>query len=343
MTLAAAVAAYEAWMRGQVAVVESDLAAKHAAMAASPFAFLRATCFRFAARLPGLCPELLQATPAPAVGDAHLENFGTWRDAEGRLIWGVNDLDEAVMLPWPLDLVRLAASALLVPAPDGAHEIAGALLAGYAERLARPRPFVLDRENDRLRDLAAPDSDERRKFWRKLEALPEAAPPAPYAEALRAALPEAAGPPRFAARRAGLGSLGRPRFVALAEWRGGPVAREAKARLPSAWLQARCPGAAPIDLATLATHPRRAPDPWFRATPTLTTRRLAPDSRKLEAPPGRLLDLLAAMGGEVANLHAGGPGGRIAGELAAQAKSWLRDAARRLADDVADDHRRWAA
>ena len=24
-----------------------------------------------------------------------MENFGTWRDAEGRLIWGINDFDEA--------------------------------------------------------------------------------------------------------------------------------------------------------------------------------------------------------------------------------------------------------
>jgi len=30
-----------------------------------------------------------------AVGDLHVENFGTWRDAEGRLIWGVNDFDES--------------------------------------------------------------------------------------------------------------------------------------------------------------------------------------------------------------------------------------------------------
>jgi len=34
-----------------------------------------------------------------AVGDLHVENFGTWRDAEGRLIWGVNDFDEAWRLP----------------------------------------------------------------------------------------------------------------------------------------------------------------------------------------------------------------------------------------------------
>ena len=39
-------------------------------------------------------------------------------------------------------------------------------------------------------------------------------------------------------RIAGLGSLGRLRFVALADWHGGSVAREAKELTTSAWLWA---------------------------------------------------------------------------------------------------------
>ena len=46
-----------------------------------------------------------------AVGDIHIENFGTWRDNDGRLIWGVNDFDEAAEMPYALDLVRLTTSA----------------------------------------------------------------------------------------------------------------------------------------------------------------------------------------------------------------------------------------
>ena len=46
-----------------------------------------------------------------AIGDLHLENFGTWRDAEGRLVWGINDFDEAWALPYTNDLIRLATSA----------------------------------------------------------------------------------------------------------------------------------------------------------------------------------------------------------------------------------------
>ncbi len=48
-----------------------------------------------------------------AVGDIHVENFGTWRDAEGRLVWGVNDFDDAARMPYAIDIVRLATSAVL--------------------------------------------------------------------------------------------------------------------------------------------------------------------------------------------------------------------------------------
>lgn len=44
------------------------------------------------------------------VGDLHVDSFGTWRDAEGRLCWGVDDFDEAFPLPYTNDLVRLVAS-----------------------------------------------------------------------------------------------------------------------------------------------------------------------------------------------------------------------------------------
>ena len=34
--------------------------------------------------------------------------YGTWRDTEGRLVWGINDFDEAYPSPYTNDLVRLA-------------------------------------------------------------------------------------------------------------------------------------------------------------------------------------------------------------------------------------------
>ncbi len=106
--------AYEAWMARELGreIVRADVVLKHQKMRASPFVFLRATYWRWAETILEICPDLADAAQVLAVGDVHLENFGTWRDIEGRLVWGVNDFDEAARMPYALDLVRLAASAL---------------------------------------------------------------------------------------------------------------------------------------------------------------------------------------------------------------------------------------
>jgi hypothetical protein len=43
-------------------------------------------------------PENAGAPVVTGVGDLHVENFGTWRDADARLVWGVNDFDEAAVM-----------------------------------------------------------------------------------------------------------------------------------------------------------------------------------------------------------------------------------------------------
>ena len=60
-----------------------------------------------------MCRDVVAAPLLLAIGDAHIENFGTWRDSEGRLVWGTNDFDEGYSLPYTNDLVRLAVSATL--------------------------------------------------------------------------------------------------------------------------------------------------------------------------------------------------------------------------------------
>jgi hypothetical protein len=85
-----ATSAYESWLGQFIKPIESDLATKHELMTRSPFVFLRATAFRWAQRWPLVCPELVDAPPVAAVGDLHVENFGTWRDAESRMAWGPN-------------------------------------------------------------------------------------------------------------------------------------------------------------------------------------------------------------------------------------------------------------
>ncbi|WP_030683782.1 DUF2252 domain-containing protein [Streptomyces sp. NRRL B-1347] len=47
-------------------------------------------------------------------GDLHAENFGTYMDSQGRLIFNVNDFDEAYVGPFTWDLKRFAASLALI-------------------------------------------------------------------------------------------------------------------------------------------------------------------------------------------------------------------------------------
>ena len=150
MNIFASAQRYENWLRQQLEdVVEKHLAAKHEKMAEDPFVFLRATYWRFAETVYGVCGEEgidLSGPPALAVGDIHVENFGTWRDADGRLIWGVNDFDEAAEMPYLLDVVRLAASAVLADVKGVTQKsILEAIADGYetgleAPELLRARP-----------------------------------------------------------------------------------------------------------------------------------------------------------------------------------------------------------
>ena len=184
------------------------------------------------------------------MGDLHVENFGTWRDKDGRLIWGINDFDEAWRLPYTNDLVRLAASALMADMGCDLKGGVNAILKGYRGALeAGGRPYVLAEHHPILRVMATARLHQPEPYWDKLHALPELkeTPPAGALKALAELMPERGLTWRLSHRVAGLGSLGRERYVAVAEWCGGSVAREAKALAPSACLWAKTgKGTAPI-------------------------------------------------------------------------------------------------
>src|SRR5438034_2111565 len=103
-------AAYERWLSGFMKPIRRDLRLKHKLMRKNAFTFFRATFYRWAQLWPSLQEPIAKAPVLLGVGDAHVENFGTWRDREGRLVWGANDFDEATTLPYTNDLVRLAVS-----------------------------------------------------------------------------------------------------------------------------------------------------------------------------------------------------------------------------------------
>jgi hypothetical protein len=350
MDIALSTRGYETWMKRQIPVVNGDLGLKHRRMAESPFVFLRGTFYRWMQLWPATCASLTGAPRVPSVGDLHVENFGTWRDIEGRLVWGVNDVDEACTLPYTQDLVRLAASAVLATLHGRfrmpVRESSDAILEGYLASLSRGgRPLVLAERGRWLRAIALTDLREPRRFWLNLDGLRTATGAIPNA-VLRRALPERRLDCRVVRRTAGVGSLGRPRFVALAEWRGARVAREAKARLPSAAVWATGRPSIAVDGMALLARAVRAPDPCLAVDGGWIVRRLAPDCSRVEL--GDLPKthdeerLLAAMGWETGNIHLGRSAANIAADLKARPRRWLERAAVAMSEVVEADWRRWA-
>jgi hypothetical protein len=342
--------AYESWLKTQCAVVRKDLAYKHERMTLDAFVFLRATFFRWARRIESICPALKDAPALRAVGDVHLENFGTWRDGEGRLIWGVNDFDEAAVTPYAFDLLRLATSARLAPEMAiGNREAGAAIIAGYRRGLAQPRPTLLDEQETWMRPLVACSDEERRRFWQEVDALSMVKPPAAAVKLLKSSLPRGASKLRFAARRKGVGGLGRPRYVVSAEWRGGRILREARALVPSAWDWAHGAADPRSRFLDLATGPYRALDPSLEVRHKYMVRRIAADSRKVELGRGAgrrvTAGLLEAMCFELGAIHAASGSKRAAvlRDLDSRPADWLREATKAAVAAVTKDFEAWKA
>jgi hypothetical protein len=342
---------YEQWLAKQCDVVKSDIGYKHEQMKEDAFIFLRATYFRWAKKIGDWCPELMDAPKVLAVGDLHLENFGTWRDADGRLVWGVNDFDEAAEMPYVLDLVRLATSIQLAPrSPVGHQQAARALLQGYRDGLKCPRPALLFENRSWLKPYAEPDEREADEFWNKIKKYPKPRrPPKEVEKALKASLPKGASEIRLCQIfRKGAGSLGRPRFAVIAKWREGLVVREAKALVPSAWAWAHNPKKHnKSNFVKSANGTYRSPDPFLTVHDNFIFRRISADSRKIELgkSAGRKLHLrlLQAMAFDVASIHAASAAGRraIEADLRKRPPGWLQAAATVANAKVRRDYRQW--
>lgn len=355
MNITKATAEYETWLGAQLPLVRRDLALKHARMAEDAFEFFRATYYRWAERWPLENADLAAAPTVLAVGDLHVENFGTWRDREGRLVWGINDFDEAWPLPFTHDLVRLATSALLAIAGNrlgcGKREATEMILAGYRAALqAGGRPVVLEDANPGLRAMAVARLHDPSAFWRKLDAFsPSTTVPGRVRAALRRALPSARIPYRVVHRIAGLGSLGRPRYVALAEWQGGHVAREAKALAASACAWAAGKGRPAPRYRLILERAVRCADPFVAVVGgRWLVRRLAPDCSRIDLAsfPDRLDEdvLLRAMGWESANVHLGSRNAAtLARAVGRLPRRWLVDAAHHMVHVVREDWKEWRA
>jgi hypothetical protein len=336
---------YEQWCDRALPHDAAARAEKHRRMAASPFAFLRASypvwLDRFGADPAGSAPEV-----ALGAGDLHVENFGTWLARDGEA-FGVNDYDEAGPVPFTNDLVRLAASAILA-AKDGhlhlsAADIAAQLIRGYRAKTQAAAGMALGGDGDgdaaavaSMWRAARPGAD---RFWQGIDALPEET-------AADAPAPTAGFALRTARRRiAGLGSRDRARLVLDGEVGGARAVYERKPLAPTA--AAFTAGADPVVdgsayAALLDRQRARTPGlrPPIRVDGAVVVRRLDPDRGRIEmaALRHRRGDhaLLRTMGWCTAALH------RLSADADAFGEAFpahaLEQAARRMVAAVVADH-----
>ncbi len=355
MNIAESTSLYERWLAQQTYVVQADLKRKHQFMAEGSFPFMRATFYRWLQQFPKVCKHLQEAPRVLAVGDLHVENFGTWRDVEGRLTWGVNDFDEAAHLPYLQDLVRLATSAIIATDEDQfqmkPRAACDAILQGYRDSLKiGGEPIVLAEKYRSLRELAIQQLKDPQLFWNRLTGWPlvaKAKMPKDAHAALERAMPRPLPEYKVVARQAGLGSRGHQRFVALYAHHGGLIAREAKALVPSAasWRDPKLTSR--ILYPEILQKAVRNPDWTFKVDGCWLVRRLAPDCTKI-----RLIDfpakrneerILYGMGWETANVHLGS--GKaiplVQADLKKRRAGWLFESAKEMATAVRKDWKTW--
>jgi hypothetical protein len=358
---------FETWLRGHISVRETDLEAKHQFMADDIFLFFRATFYRWCERWYAACPSLANAEQVFAVGDLHIQNFGSWRDGHARLIWGVNDYDEVAMMSFAADLVRLIMSAELaseeMPASDlTLVEICECVREGYYAGLkGAPQPFVLERRHAWLLRLVRAALKEPKFFWRRwlrerTQAVGEDQIPVALITRLRQAMPKDV-PIEFREMKKGvtkgLGSLGHQRYFAYTEHHGGPVAVEGKNMAPSAVLWATGKSGKDIHTDRLLKGTGRPSTPHTSTHEGWLVRPIMSDCGRIDLAELQLQEtgqeinfdqerLLFAMGYEAANLHQLSKGREELNDRLKSVKvGALKQAALSMLELLQEDFRMW--
>src|SRR6478735_2476782 len=113
-------------------------------MASDPFAFFRGSACLFLADLADLNDRWADDRTSRVWihGDLHVENFGTYMNSEGLLVFDVNDFDEAYLGPFSWDVRRFVASLALMCwqkalPEDDVRSLATAYVRSYVDQIRR--------------------------------------------------------------------------------------------------------------------------------------------------------------------------------------------------------------
>lgn len=150
---------------------------RHQRMMKNAFTFLRGTA---GVMEYDLLHGKLSGIPVMTCGDAHLNNFGFFASPERRLLFGLNDFDEARIGNWEADLKRLLVSVLLTAEIKGddkkesghlLEETVSAYKEGikYSNSLKLLDRFYLSYNIDDLRNLISHHDKQMEKVLTKIE------------------------------------------------------------------------------------------------------------------------------------------------------------------------------
>jgi uncharacterized protein (DUF2252 family) len=136
--------------------VSELLPIRYSRMASSPWAFFRGAAAVMAADLSSGADTGLRVQMC---GDAHILNFGLWATPERQLSFDLRDFDETLPGPFEWDVLRLAASIVVLGRDNGLDDVVSEravnlCLRAYRERMAR---YVSAGELDIWYDLITAD------------------------------------------------------------------------------------------------------------------------------------------------------------------------------------------
>jgi hypothetical protein len=255
--------------------------------------------------------------------------------------------------------VRLATSALFAVEENrlsiNFKDACKIMLRNYTETLADGgAPVVLAEQHQELGKMARARLKDPARFYRKLSAQTQSRSrvPSEAVEALMSICPVPEKDCHYFHRTAGVGSLGRERYLILTQFNGGLIARECKNALPSAWGWANpklVEDPSKIYLGDLVAASKRSIDPFYGVNGNWIRRRLAPDCTRVELSDLPVVRdeeiLISSMGIETANVHLGNPKviDDVLKDLSKRPKGWLRDAAETMYDATVRDWKAYKA